>query len=117
VRNALKTITGASAANTAKTHTITAPAVNATLGRTKEIGIRSLTVSTSGADPANDITVTISDNGVAIWAVELRSAQVFGGHFRFDDYPVICRAGDCTIDTDAAGASCLVHVSAVYTVI
>ena len=115
MRNGLHTLTGISAANTAKTHTITMNGARGTL-IPRECLIRSLTVSTQGADPASDIEVDIKDNGTEIWSVTLRAGQVFGGHFRFDDCPVIVRAGDCTIITSAAGAGCLVKVSAVYSI-
>jgi len=114
MRNGLHTLTGVSAANTAKTHTISVP--RAVGGVKKECYIRSLTVSTQGADPASDIEVDIDDNGVTVWSVTLRAGQIFGGHFRFDDMPVIARAGDCTITTSAAGASCIVKVSTVYSI-
>jgi hypothetical protein len=114
--NGLRSFTGVSAANTAKTHTITLPKVNVNSSKLKKIFIRSLTISTSGADPANDITVAVNDNGSAVWSVELRAAQIFGGHFKFDNYPIVIRDGNLTIVTDAAGAGCLVTVSAVYTV-
>lgn len=113
MRNGLYTLTGISAANTAKTHTITVP--RAGLAK-KECYIRSLTISTQGADPASDIEVDIKDNAVEIWSITLRAGQVFGCHLRFDDAPVICRAGDCTIVTSAAGAGCLVKVSSVYSI-
>lgn len=109
-----RTLVGDSAANTAKTHTITQPTGNK---GTKDIEIRSLTVSTAGADIAADTTISIQDNAVEIWRVELRSGKVFGGHFRFDDYPLTIRDGDCTIVTDAAGASVIVSVSVVYNVV
>ena len=113
MRNGLRTLTGVSAANTFKTHTISVPRDN--VGK-RECYIRSLTVSTQGADPASDIEVDIDDNGTTIWSVTLRAGQVFGGHFRFDDCPVIVRAGDCTITTSAAGAACVVKVSTVYSI-
>ena len=113
MRNGLKTLTGVSAANTEKTHTIAVPRDN--VGK-RECYIRSLTVSTQGADPASDVAIDVKDNAVTVWSVTLRAGQVFGGHFRFDDMPVICRAGDCTIVTSAAGAACIVKVSTVYSI-
>ena len=74
MRNGLRTLTGVSAANTAKTHTITVPQANSVK---RECYIRSLTVSTQGADPASDIEVDIDDNGSTIWSVTLRRGQVF----------------------------------------
>jgi hypothetical protein len=105
-----------SAANTAKTHTIVLPTINKTSTKKKEIQIRSLTISTSGADIGADTGVAVQDNGTTIWNVELRSAKVFGGHFRFDDYPITIRNGNLTIVSDAAGAGCIVTVSMVYSV-
>ena len=109
-----RTLVGVSAANTEKTHTITQPTGNK---GTKDIEIRSLTVSTSGGDIGADAGVYIKDNGTIVWSVMLRSAKVFGGHFRFDNYPITIKDGDCTIVTDDAGESVLVHVSVVYNVV
>lgn len=105
-----RVFTGSSAANTAKTHTITKLSG-------KAIRLHSLTVSTRGADSATDCQVTISDNGTVVWRVSLRLAKVFGGHFNFDSCPIPIRNGNLTIDTGAAGALCIVDVSATYEVV
>ena len=116
--NNLRTLTGVSLANTAKTHTISAivPGTG-TGGMRRKINIHSIAISTGGGDIAADCTVTINDNAVGIWAVEMRAGKVFGGYFRFDDYPITIKDGDCTIVTDAAGAGVTVTVSIVYSVI
>lgn len=108
-RNTSSAFTGISAANAAKTHTVTLPTG-------KEIFVHTLTVSTSGADIAADCTIAIKDNAVSVWEVELRAGQLFGGHFDFSSCPIPIRAGDLTVVTDAAGAGCLVTVSMTYEV-
>jgi hypothetical protein len=108
-------MTGDSAANTAKTHTITAPAVNSGTSKKKKVVIHSITVSTKGADIAADVGVLLTKANGETWNVELRSGKVFGGHFNFD-HPIDCGHGDVTITTDAGGASVVVTTSVVYEV-
>ena len=116
MRNGLRTFTGVSAANTAKTHTVTLPKVHATSGAYREIRIHSLTVSTGGGDLSADCTISVQDNASEVWKTELRSGKVFGGNFNFGDYPIVIRNGDLTIVTDAGGANVIVTISAVYSV-
>jgi len=108
----IRSFTGKSAANTAKTHTITKPVASTNVSR--DILIHSLTVSTSGGDIAADCTIAVNDNGTSVWEVELRNAKIYGGHFDFSSCPIPIRDGNCTIVTDAAGANVIVTVSAIY---
>jgi hypothetical protein len=85
-------------------------------GNKKRIYIKSLTISTGGADLAADCSVIIEDNDVDVWKVELRSGKVFGGHFDFGKGLPI-RNGDCDIDVDAGGAGVTTHLSVVYEVV
>jgi hypothetical protein len=85
-------------------------------GNKKRIFIKSLTVSTSGADIAADISVIIEDNDVDVWKCILRSGQVYGGHFDFGKGLPI-RNGDCDIDVSAGGALVVTTVSVVYEVV
>lgn len=99
--------TDESAANTAKTVTITKPTG-------KEIHIHSLAIGSRGADISSDVTVTINDNAIAIWAMEFRAGQVFGGFFDFSSCPIPIRAGDATIVADAGGAGVIMRIAATY---
>lgn len=103
-------VTNDSAANTAKTTTITKPTG-------KEIYIHTLTVSTGGADLAADCSIVINDNAVAVWKVEFRAGQIFGGHFDFSSCPIPVRSGDATIVVDAGGASVVTTTSVTYEIL
>lgn len=100
---------GESAANTAKTHTITDESG-------KQIYLNSLALSLKGADSSNDIDVDVKDNGTTIWSVTMRDGGVLGGFFDFSAAPIVIANGDLTIVTGAGGADCIVKVSVAYEV-
>ena len=101
------TYTSESTANATKTHILNIP------GKTKWVDVKSLTISTRGADVAADISITIQDDGAPRWKVWLRSAQIFGGHF--PNIGVIpLSSGKMKIVTAAGGSGVIVTVSCVY---
>ena len=109
---AVLSATTESAADTAVTLTIA-------MGNGKNrIFLRSLTVTTRGADLPDDVQIDVNDDGTEIWSMNLRSLQVFGAHISFPkNGPVIARAGDMTIVAGAAGAACIVKISCTYEII
>jgi hypothetical protein len=101
-----------SSANTAVTLTITMPT-----GKHR-IYLRSLTVTTRGADLATDVEVDVDDNAVEVWSMSLRAGQIAAAHVEFPkNGPVVARAGDMTITAGAGGASVLVKIAATYELI
>ena len=108
--NELRVMTGDSAANTEKTHTVAKPGG-------KKIYIYSLSVSTSGADISADAEILIKDNAVTVWKFMLRTAVSFGGFMTFSDCPIPIRDGNLTIVTGEGGAGVIVTVSITYKVI
>ena len=112
------TMTGVSADNTAKTHTIDAPEVNSSSTNKKKIILHSITVTTSGADIAADVGVLITASHTGdTWNAELRSGKVFGMDKVFGPNGWDCGHDDVTIVTDAGGAGVVVTVSVHYEVI
>ena len=98
---------GTSTTDAAVTVTITRPAF-----KRGWIMIKSITVTTKGADIAKDTDIVLNDNGVAVWAAVLRSGKVYGGHFQ--DLHIPIKNGDATVVVDAAGASVVAIASVVY---
>ena len=107
---AVLTANGTSSANTELTVTISLPS------NKSRIFIRTLTVTTKGADISGDVDIAINDNETLTYPIALRSAEVCGGHFDFGK-GIPIRGGDCTIVVDAGGASVITVVGVVYEII
>ena len=103
----LRNFTGESAANTAKTHSIS-------VGTVGSVNFKSLTISTRGADQAADIKIAITDGGRERWIVWLRESQIHGAHFsEIGDIILANTPSTLEITTGAAGTGCIIVISCV----
>lgn len=79
------------------------------------IYLRSLTITTRGADVATDVEVDVKENGTEIWSTNLRAGKVFWEFFPFPkNGPIVSREGDLTVVAGAAGADVLLKIAATY---
>ena len=100
------TYTGESTADATGTHAL------GTVGQTYWVDIKSLTISTRGADVAKDVKIEIKDASEARWVGYLRSGKEFGKEF--SDIGMVKMTDAFTIVTSAVGAAGIAVVSCVY---
>jgi hypothetical protein len=112
----MKTVTGS--ADATSTLTLTLPQAGTISGKKKyQIRVQSITVTTSEADIAKDVAITVTSATSETWKAFLRSAAVHGAHFQFDGFPLVSKGGDMVITATAAGAACKTTISAAYEII
>ena len=100
------TFTGESTADATATHALGTP------GQTHWVDIKSLIISTRGADVAKDVKIEIKDAAEARWVGYLRSGKEWGN--TYSDIGMIKMTDAFTIVITAIGAAGISVASCVY---